>query len=72
MNPMTTADWPSFGFNARFNPNESVLSPVGAPSLIQDWSYTTGGPVQYSSPAVVNGLVYIGSTDHNLYAFHVP
>ena len=32
------------------------------------WNYTTGGMVE-SSPAVVNGVVYIGSDDGNLYAF---
>jgi eukaryotic-like serine/threonine-protein kinase len=32
------------------------------------WSYTTGGNV-YSSPAVVNGIVYVGSEDGKIYAF---
>jgi outer membrane protein assembly factor BamB len=32
------------------------------------WSGTTGGYV-YSSPAVANGVVYIGSADDKLYAF---
>jgi len=32
------------------------------------WSYATGGAVQ-SSPAVANGVLYIGSTDDNVYAF---
>jgi hypothetical protein len=32
------------------------------------WSYRTGSDV-YSSPAVSNGVVYIGSYDHNVYAF---
>jgi PQQ-like domain len=32
------------------------------------WSYTTGGAV-YSSPAVANGMVYIGSDDGKLYCF---
>jgi len=31
------------------------------------WQYTTGAPVT-SSPAVVDGIVYIGSRDRNLYA----
>ncbi len=35
------------------------------------WKYTTGSLVQ-SSPAVVNGMVYIGSIDGNLYAFGLP
>ena len=33
------------------------------------WSYTTGGDVD-SSPAVANGVVYVGSTDNNLYALN--
>ncbi len=35
------------------------------------WSYATGGPI-VSSPAIANGVVYIGSTDDNVYAFHLP
>ena len=30
------------------------------------WSYTTGSEV-YSSPAVANGVVYVGSFDGNVY-----
>ena len=33
------------------------------------WNYTTGGVV-FSSPAVVGGVVYIGSTDNNVYALN--
>ena len=32
------------------------------------WNATTGGPVK-SSPAVANGVVYVGSDDSHLYAF---
>ena len=32
------------------------------------WSAITGGAIA-SSPAVANGVVYVGSDDHNLYAF---
>jgi len=36
------------------------------------WQYTTGQPVA-SSPAVADGVVYVGgSFDHELYAFHLP
>ena len=31
------------------------------------WSYTTGGSV-ITSPAVANGVVYVGSFDCNVYA----
>jgi len=32
------------------------------------WIYATGGYVYHSSPTVVNGVVYIGSEDKNVYA----
>ncbi len=32
------------------------------------WSFAPGGTVEYSSPAVANGIVYVGSWDHHLYA----
>jgi hypothetical protein len=35
------------------------------------WSYKTGGAV-YSSPAVVDGVLYIGAMDSNVYAFGSP
>ncbi|MCB0210965.1 MAG: PQQ-binding-like beta-propeller repeat protein, partial [Anaerolineae bacterium] len=31
------------------------------------WRFKTGGPVP-SSPLVVDGIVYVGSTDHYVYA----
>jgi outer membrane protein assembly factor BamB len=33
------------------------------------WNYTTRGAVE-SSPAVANGIVYVGSDDNNLYALN--
>ena len=33
------------------------------------WSYPSGNYV-YSSPAVANGVVYVGSYDNNLYALN--
>ena len=38
------------------------------PAGVVQWSFTTGDRV-YSSPAVVEGMVYLGSDDGNLYAF---
>jgi outer membrane protein assembly factor BamB len=32
-------------------------------------SYTTGNGIE-SSPAVANGVVYVGSVDHNVYALN--
>jgi outer membrane protein assembly factor BamB len=31
------------------------------------WKYQTGGLI-YSSPAVADGVLYVGSYDHNIYA----
>ena len=53
----------------RSNPCEKVLSVNNVGSLTLKWSYTTGSTV-YSSPAVVDGVVYIGSEDNNLYALN--
>lgn len=40
------------------------------PDLGSDyWSFETGGPV-YSSPTVVDGTLYVGSHDRNLYALN--
>jgi eukaryotic-like serine/threonine-protein kinase len=35
---------------------------------VKKWSYRTGGSI-HSSPAVANGMVYVGSTDGKLYCF---
>jgi outer membrane protein assembly factor BamB len=34
------------------------------------WNYTAGGTVTYSSPAIVNGVVYFGSDGGNVYALN--
>jgi uncharacterized repeat protein (TIGR01451 family) len=58
----------------RWNPYETVLGVSNAGSLQVKWSFagnsspTSGG--LYSSPAVVNGVVYIGSKDSNVYALN--
>jgi outer membrane protein assembly factor BamB len=45
-------------------------STSAAPATNQTlWSYTTGGAVE-SSPAVVNGMVFVGSDDYNVYALN--
>jgi eukaryotic-like serine/threonine-protein kinase len=67
-----TANWMQLHFLAngtRFNPNETVLSPKNVGNLSVKWTYTTGsGPGIYSSAAVVDGVVYIGSDDDSIYA----
>ena len=67
---LVQTNWSQFHFTAdgtRLNPYENVLNPDNAGRLALKWSYKTGGPV-LSSPAVVDGVVYIGSNDFNVYA----
>jgi outer membrane protein assembly factor BamB len=59
-----------FGFddqNTRNNSYEHIISPANASQLRKVWSFQTSLFIR-SSPAVANGLVYVGSDDHNLYA----
>ena len=44
----------------RWNPCEKVLNVNNVGNLSLKWSYTTGNSV-HSSPAVANGVVYVGS-----------
>ena len=53
----------------RSNPCEKVLNVNNVGNLSLKWSYATGGAV-HSSPAVANGVVYIGSDDFNVYALN--
>ena len=52
----------------RRNPYEKVLNVNNVGSLHKKWSYKTAGGV-YSSPAVANGVVYVGSYNGYVYAF---
>ena len=52
----------------RWNRCETVLNVDNVGSLSLKWSYTTGGVD--SSPAVANGVVYVGSGDFNVYALN--
>ena len=53
----------------RSNPCEKVLNVNNVGNLGLKWSYATGDRV-HSSPAVANGVVYVGSDDHNVYALN--
>jgi len=67
---LVQTNWSQLGFDAdgtRLNPYENVLNPKTAGSLDLKWSYPIGGGV-FSSPAVVNGVVYVGGGDSNVYA----
>lgn len=45
-----------------------TATPTPIPGILR-WSYLTGGYV-FSSPIVVNGTLYVGSRDHNVYALN--
>src|SRR5438874_2646741 len=67
---LVNTNWSQFGYDqthSRTNPYENVLSRTNVSHLTLDWSSPTGGVIG-SSPAVVNGVVYIGSDDGNMYA----
>jgi outer membrane protein assembly factor BamB len=64
--PVTTSissNWSMF----RSNPAHSSTAAIGPSNLTLAWKFTTGGSV-VSSPTVVNGVVYVGSQDKNVYA----
>jgi hypothetical protein len=63
-------NWAELGFtskNNRRNPYENVLSPSTVGLMDLQWSFTTAGAVS-SSPAVANGVVYVGSLDYHVHA----
>ena len=65
----TSPDWTQYHRDnmQRWNPYETALGVGNAGSLKLKWSY---GNWSYGSPAVVNGVVYFGSTDGNVYALN--
>jgi outer membrane protein assembly factor BamB len=70
-NAAVTSRGVQFGFDAQHthnNPYERILSPSSVKRLIQAWTALTDAVI-FSSPAVVNGAVYVGSNDGKLYAF---
>ncbi len=57
-------DWPMFRHDAA---HTGIAGEVVEPPLDLLWKYPTGNWV-YSSPAASGGVVYVGSTDNNIYA----
>jgi len=63
--PATDADWPTFhGNSARdgFSSAKEIKPPLSV-----KWAYSTGGTI-WSSPAVVAGTLFVGSSDGKLYS----
>lgn len=71
---LVSTNWSQYGYDythSGTNPYENVLLGTNVSNLTLDWSYPAGDSI-VSSPAVANGVVYIGSEDYNVYAFHLP
>src|SRR5438093_1040594 len=67
-----TVDWPQFRFDNNHtgvNPLEKTLNRRNVPTLQVKWQAQLGQLVDFSSPAVVGGTVYIGSSDGVLWAY---
>jgi outer membrane protein assembly factor BamB len=65
-------DWTQFRFDQNHTgvqPFENVLNASNVPMLQLSWQAQLGALVDYSSPAVVNGVAYIGSSDGRLWAY---
>ena len=66
----TGCDWAQFRADlthSGFQSRETTIGTNNVASLASKWTTPTGGPID-SSPAVVNGVVYIGSQDAKVYA----
>ena len=59
--------WPTYHHDSTHSSFSTSTGPLTNQLL---WSYKTGGLVDYSSTAVINGVVYVGSDDHYLYALN--
>ena len=69
--PLSSSNTAMFGFDLQhthFNPDEHILSPANVSGLEVLWKKNLGGIIGLSSPVVSNGVVYVGSFDHKLYA----
>ena len=65
-------NWTQFRFSANragVQPFENVLNQSVVPMLQVAWADRLGNTVDFSSPAVVNGVAYIGSSDGVLWAY---
>ena len=62
-NAVTVSNWPMW----RADPTHSSTAQQGPSNLSLTWKFSTNGAV-ISSPSVVDGIVYFGSQDKNIYA----
>ncbi|HLN90129.1 MAG TPA: PQQ-binding-like beta-propeller repeat protein [Candidatus Binatia bacterium] len=59
----SVSSWAMWGAN----PTHSFSAQTGPANLTLNWKFATQGSV-ISSPAVVSGIIYVGSQDKNIYA----
>ena len=57
--------WSTFRHDSAHSGYSTSTAPTTNQTL---WSYTPRGEYVGSSPAVVDGVVFVGSFDHNVYA----
>ncbi len=62
------AGTPSLVGESLFFGSSTTVYALNAASGSPVWQYTTGGQIAGGSPAVENGIVYVGSGDYSLYA----
>lgn len=62
----STSDWPMFNHDLAHTGTATSKAPTINQTL---WTFTTAGPVE-TSPAVVDGIVYVGSNDGCVYALN--
>lgn len=63
----STDEWTTFRHDLNHSGYTTSVNPAN--SAKQLWNYSTGAPV-VSSPAVVDGYVFVGSKDKNIYCFN--
>jgi glucose dehydrogenase len=73
--PVGHTNWSQYRFDAShtgFNPYEKVLNASNVGALHLKWRHYTGSfSLVEDGPAVVNGVVYVGSEPNKVYAFGV-
>jgi outer membrane protein assembly factor BamB len=68
---LVNTNWSQFRFgpaHTGVNRFENVLSVSNVATLATAWRFSTSPNIVSSSPAVANGVVYVGSEDGNVYA----
>jgi outer membrane protein assembly factor BamB len=72
VHPAKSLNWRQYRFDndhTGFNPKETILNKSNVPQLQLSWQAQLGNLVDYSSPAVVNGVAYLASSDGVLWAY---